>query len=291
MADTRSHSQIDPPHYHGVTRAGRRIEVIDVIEGYGLGYHLGNAVKYICRAGRKTLDPRTDLGKARWYVRRAGEQSASLARLGGRRAYAPAPAEIAEAFGLDARRSMALGVILSGADMADAAHHLTVALDDCAADSRPAKAHDDPAGEHFACEIAEICRRTGVTILKHKAGADSWKVGDTLAVGAIETTHRKYGAAVVEAALAAVTGSRDGNAGQLRADVIKTVAANIVDHELDRAAATEAMQRVDIAVEIGEATVTAVESRRPVHVELTHRLARHFAAVRRGAPARQLEEA
>lgn len=147
------------------------------------------------------------------------------------------------------------------------------------------------AGEHFACEVAEICRRAGVTILKHKAGADSWKVGDTLAVGAIETTHRKYGAAVVEAALAAVTGSRDGNPGQLRADVVKAIAANIVDHGLDRATAIEAMQRVDIAAELGEATVTAVESRRPVHVELTHRLARHFGDVRRGAHARQLEEA
>jgi hypothetical protein len=37
-----------------------------------LGFHLGNAVKYIARAGKK--DPnrlREDLEKARWYLDRA----------------------------------------------------------------------------------------------------------------------------------------------------------------------------------------------------------------------------
>lgn len=45
------------------------IEVIDAIEDWKLGYHLGNAVKYIARAGHKgnTLQ---DLEKARWYLDR-----------------------------------------------------------------------------------------------------------------------------------------------------------------------------------------------------------------------------
>lgn len=55
-----------PPHYtHG------RFETIDVIEDWQLGFCLGNAVKYISRAGHK--DPaRTveDLKKARWYLDR-----------------------------------------------------------------------------------------------------------------------------------------------------------------------------------------------------------------------------
>ena len=55
-----------PDHYnHG------KIEVVDFIEDQGLGFHLGNAVKYISRAGRK--DPaRTveDLRKAAWYLNR-----------------------------------------------------------------------------------------------------------------------------------------------------------------------------------------------------------------------------
>lgn len=147
------------------------------------------------------------------------------------------------------------------------------------------------AGEHFACAVAEVCRRAGVSVLKHKAGADSWRVGDTLAVGAIEGVYRKFGGDVLEAALAAITRSRDGNAGQLRADVIKSVAANVVDHKCDRDQAIAVMQRVDIAAEIGEATVRAVESRQPVHVEMMRRLAGAFAAVKDSARQRQLEEA
>jgi len=55
-----------PAHY---TRGG--VEAIDVIEAWGLGFHLGNAVKYISRAGVKTPDVATDLKKARWYLDRA----------------------------------------------------------------------------------------------------------------------------------------------------------------------------------------------------------------------------
>ena len=59
-----------PDHYnHG------KIEVVDFIEDQHLGFHLGNAVKYISRAGRK--DPaRTveDLRKAAWYLNRQIER-------------------------------------------------------------------------------------------------------------------------------------------------------------------------------------------------------------------------
>ena len=48
-----------------------KIEVIDFIEDKKLGFHLGNTVKYICRAGKK--DPEKtieDLQKAEWYLHR-----------------------------------------------------------------------------------------------------------------------------------------------------------------------------------------------------------------------------
>ena len=45
------------------------IETIDFIEAKGLPYHLGNAVKYISRAGKKD-DELEDLKKARWYLDR-----------------------------------------------------------------------------------------------------------------------------------------------------------------------------------------------------------------------------
>ena len=48
-----------------------KIEVIEFIEDKKLNYHRGNAIKYICRAGKK--DPQKeieDLQKAIWYINR-----------------------------------------------------------------------------------------------------------------------------------------------------------------------------------------------------------------------------
>lgn len=45
------------------------IETIDFIEAKKMSYHLGNAVKYISRAGKKD-DELQDLKKARWYLNR-----------------------------------------------------------------------------------------------------------------------------------------------------------------------------------------------------------------------------
>ena len=60
-----------PAHY---TDGG--IETIDYIEAKGLGYHLGNAVKYISRAGKKgTNQGLEDLRKAQWYLARAIEKN------------------------------------------------------------------------------------------------------------------------------------------------------------------------------------------------------------------------
>jgi len=56
-----------PAHYI----EGRKYEPIDVIEDWELTFHLGNALKYISRAGRK--DPRKareDLQKAVFYLNR-----------------------------------------------------------------------------------------------------------------------------------------------------------------------------------------------------------------------------
>lgn len=55
-----------PDHY---TSGG--LEVIDIIEAKDLGYHLGNAVKYILRMGLKDSDKwAEDLEKAVWYIER-----------------------------------------------------------------------------------------------------------------------------------------------------------------------------------------------------------------------------
>lgn len=57
---------IDPNQY----RDGG-IETIDFIEAKGLNFCLGNAVKYISRAGKKDPEKyKEDLQKAMWYLDR-----------------------------------------------------------------------------------------------------------------------------------------------------------------------------------------------------------------------------
>ena len=60
---------MDDPVNHPSYYTTGKIEVIDFIDDKGLGYCLGNAVKYIVRAGKK--DPAKtieDLQKAVWYL-------------------------------------------------------------------------------------------------------------------------------------------------------------------------------------------------------------------------------
>ena len=55
-----------PSHYNK-----GKIEVIDFIEDQELGFNLGNAVKYISRAGKKNVETYIqDLKKAIWYLER-----------------------------------------------------------------------------------------------------------------------------------------------------------------------------------------------------------------------------
>jgi hypothetical protein len=53
-----------PPHY-----TFSKIEAIDVIEAWGLDYHLGNVLKYLARAKYKGKELE-DLKKAKWYLDR-----------------------------------------------------------------------------------------------------------------------------------------------------------------------------------------------------------------------------
>jgi hypothetical protein len=62
MPDAVNH----PAHYGGDDNP---YETIKVIEAWGLGFNLGNTVKYISRAGKKD-DVVQDLEKARWYLDR-----------------------------------------------------------------------------------------------------------------------------------------------------------------------------------------------------------------------------
>lgn len=59
---------ISPAHYQFPNGA----QVIDITEN--LPFNLGNVVKYVARAGRKSPDPMEDLYKARYYLNREIER-------------------------------------------------------------------------------------------------------------------------------------------------------------------------------------------------------------------------
>lgn len=64
MTDLINH----PSHYKG-----KNLEAIDIIEDFDLNFCLGNAIKYILRAGKKYHEVeglKQDLKKAIWYLER-----------------------------------------------------------------------------------------------------------------------------------------------------------------------------------------------------------------------------
>lgn len=72
MAKTLSNDvdqNVQHPIYYG--GADDPYEAIKVIEAWNLGFHLGNTVKYISRAGKKDSNSATqDLKKALFYLNR-----------------------------------------------------------------------------------------------------------------------------------------------------------------------------------------------------------------------------
>lgn len=70
MTEIKNDPVNHPSHY-----TDGKYETIDFIESWGLGFHLGNAVKYISRAGKKDSGKMIeDLEKAKWYLTRAYEK-------------------------------------------------------------------------------------------------------------------------------------------------------------------------------------------------------------------------
>lgn len=63
--ETMTHDPVNHPKHYTFGK----IEVIEAIEDWRLGFHEANAVKYIARARHKGCE-REDLEKARWYIDR-----------------------------------------------------------------------------------------------------------------------------------------------------------------------------------------------------------------------------
>ena len=64
----KEQTQINHPYYYQLDGGLETIDVIDSL-GLGKGFALGNAIKYIFRAGKKTGDTtQEDIKKAIWYL-------------------------------------------------------------------------------------------------------------------------------------------------------------------------------------------------------------------------------
>ncbi len=67
---TAKHDVVNHPRHYTSHPSG--VECVDVAEHYG--FNVGNAIKYLWRAGLKNADPIEDLKKAAWYVNREIER-------------------------------------------------------------------------------------------------------------------------------------------------------------------------------------------------------------------------
>ena len=70
LVDSEIESVNHPNHYGG---KGNPLEVINIIEYYGLNFNLGNVIKYCLRAGKKD-EIIQELKKAQWYINREIER-------------------------------------------------------------------------------------------------------------------------------------------------------------------------------------------------------------------------
>ena len=86
------------------------------------------------------------------------------------------------------------------------------------------------AGDPSAHALQGVLDDAGVRVLRYKFPGGAYQVGDTLAIGTLESCLRKHGSDVLRAALLAITKSFDGNPGCLTAGIIGTMCQILADN-------------------------------------------------------------
>ena len=112
------------------------------------------------------------------------------------------------------------------------------------------------AGDPVARELADACKRGGVTICRYPVPANAMKVGETLAAGQLARMMRLYGADVLVSAMRCITETRKGNAGLVRAPIIAALCAAFEaepDWRSNEAKLLKAMWRFDFAEQFATA--------------------------------------
>lgn len=88
------------------------------------------------------------------------------------------------------------------------------------------------AGDADATALHAVLDKAGVTVLRYRFPGTPWKVGETMAIGTLESCLARYGEPALSAALAAVVRSRKGNPGCLTAGVITALCRLMSDNPL-----------------------------------------------------------
>ncbi len=120
------------------------------------------------------------------------------------------------------------------------------------------------AKEPWAVEMADVCARAEVELLRYPVPADKQSPGQTMAVGALSQCLKQYGPDTLITALQCVTQTRNNQPGMLSARIIKALCAVLHENQAWRdsgLALLEALDRVDLG-EIQAASILDAASRR-----------------------------
>lgn len=86
------------------------------------------------------------------------------------------------------------------------------------------------AGDADALRLAKICAAGGVTICRYPVGAKHIKRGETMAVGQLVKALARYGEKPLRSALQCITGTRDGNPGMVRGQMVQALCTVLESH-------------------------------------------------------------
>jgi hypothetical protein len=102
------------------------------------------------------------------------------------------------------------------------------------------------ADEPWAVQIAHVCARADVELLRYPVPANKQGPGQTMAAGAIARCLERYGEATLIAALQCVTQTSNNKPGALSARTIKALCAVLHGGDRERPALLEAFDSIDL---------------------------------------------
>lgn len=117
------------------------------------------------------------------------------------------------------------------------------------------------SGEAKAVALADACAAADVTICRYPVPGNKMKPGQTLAVSVLQNMLDKFGRDILVAALRCITGTRQGNPGMIRAQLVEALCA-VLEAEpswwADQKTLIKAMQTFDFVAQFNTARAIAL---------------------------------